>query len=94
MAQTRTRLAGQLPDSATRLVSLHDPDARPIRKGRIDRPVEFGFKAQVADNDNGVADSDRAAPRVRPMPGRGTLPVPGRPEVSLGRRLTELLAAV
>jgi IS5 family transposase len=53
-AQTRTRLAGQVPPSATRLVSLHDPDARPIRKGRIDRPVEFGCKAQVADNDDGI----------------------------------------
>jgi transposase, IS5 family len=54
IAQTRTRLAGQTPESATRLVSLHDPDARPIRKGRIDRPVEFGYKAQVTDNDDGI----------------------------------------
>jgi transposase, IS5 family len=54
VAQTRSRIAGQLPQSATRLVSLHDPDARPIRKGRIDRPVEFGYKAQVADNDDGI----------------------------------------
>ena len=54
VAQTRTRLAGRAPDAATRLVSLHDPDARPIRKGRIDRPVEFGCKAQVTDNDDGI----------------------------------------
>src|SRR5579864_3186694 len=54
VAQARTRLAGQTPDGATRLVSLHDPDARPIRKGRIDRPVEFGYKAQVLDNDDGI----------------------------------------
>jgi transposase, IS5 family len=54
VAQARSRLAGQMPDGATRLVSLHDPDARPIRKGRIDRPVEFGYKAQVIDNDDGV----------------------------------------
>jgi len=54
VAQARTRLAGQMPDGATRLVSLHDPDARPIRKGRIDRPVEFGYKAQVSDNDDGI----------------------------------------
>ena len=54
VAQARTRLAGQIPASATRLVSLHDPDARPIRKGRIDRPVEFGYKAQVTDNDDGI----------------------------------------
>jgi IS5 family transposase len=53
-AQTRTRLAGQVPEGAARLVSLHDPDARPIRKGRIDKPVEFGYKAQVVDNEDGV----------------------------------------
>src|SRR6516162_1820459 len=54
VAQARSRLGGQLPESATRLVSLHDPDARPIRNGRIDRPVEFGYKAQVTDNDDGI----------------------------------------
>jgi IS5 family transposase len=54
IAQTRSRLAGTMPDSSARLVSLHDPDARPIRKGRIDRPVEFGYKAQVSDNDDGI----------------------------------------
>jgi IS5 family transposase len=53
-AQARIRLAGQMPDGATRLVSLHDPDARPIRKGHIDKPVEFGYKAQVTDNDDGI----------------------------------------
>ena len=54
VSQTRIRLAGQTPPGGTRLVSLHDPDARPIRKGRIDRPVEFGYKAQVVDNDDGI----------------------------------------
>jgi IS5 family transposase len=52
--QAHTRLAGGMPDGASRLVSLHDPDARPIRKGRIGRPVEFGYKAQVLDNADGV----------------------------------------
>lgn len=52
--QTRTRLAGAVPDGSTRVVSLHDPDARPIAKGRLGRPVEFGFKAQVVDNADGV----------------------------------------
>jgi transposase, IS5 family len=59
VAQTRTRLAGQVPDGASRLVSLHDPDARPIVKGRIGKPVEFGYKAQVADNPDGVVLDDR-----------------------------------
>jgi IS5 family transposase len=54
VAQARSRLAGQMPDGATRLVSLRDPDVRPIRKGRIDRPVEFGYRAQVLHNDDGI----------------------------------------
>ena len=53
-AQTRQRVAGTTPDGATRRVSLHDPDARPIAKGRLGKPVEFGYKAQVVDNDDGV----------------------------------------
>src|SRR3989440_462106 len=54
VAQTRLRLSGTPPEGATRLVSLHDPDARPIKKGRLGRPVEFGYKAQVIDNADGV----------------------------------------
>ena len=54
VAQTRSRLAGVMPESATRLVSLHDVDARPIRKGRLGKPVEFGYKAQIVDNADGV----------------------------------------
>ena len=45
---------------------LHDPDARPIRKSRIDRPVEFGYKAQVLDNDNGVVVGLQRGTRRRP----------------------------
>lgn len=52
--QARSRLAGVMPDSASRLVSFHDVDARPIRKGRLGKPVEFGYKAQVVDNADGV----------------------------------------
>jgi IS5 family transposase len=74
-AQTRQRLGGIVPDGARRRVSLHDPDARPIAKGRLGRPVEFGHKAQVVDNDDGVvldhtvepgnpADAPRLAPAV------------------------------
>jgi IS5 family transposase len=34
-------------------VSLHDGDARPIAKG-LGKPVEFGYKAQFVDNEDGV----------------------------------------
>lgn len=52
--QTRQRMAGVTPAGATRRVSLHDPDARPIAKGRLGKPVEFGHKAQVCDNEDGI----------------------------------------
>ncbi|MGK2320310.1 ISNCY-like element ISGrh1 family transposase [Gordonia rhizosphera] len=75
VAQTRTRLSGDTPDGATRRVSLHDPDARPIAKGRLGKPVEFGHKAQLAEGDDGVvvdytlergnpADAPQLAPAV------------------------------
>jgi IS5 family transposase len=52
--QTRMRLSGEMPDGSTRIVSLHDPDARPIAKGRLEKPVEFGHKAQLVEGDDGV----------------------------------------
>jgi len=54
VAQTRVRLAGEVPDGATRVMSLHDADARPIAKGHLGKPVEFGFKTQVLDNTDGI----------------------------------------
>ena len=46
-AQIEQRLRGeQITD---RLVSLADPDARPIRKGKLGRPNEFGYVAQIAE---------------------------------------------
>jgi transposase, IS5 family len=82
--QTRQRLAGQTPDGSRRRVSLHDPDARPIAKGRLGKPVEFGHKAQLVEGDDGVivdhnlqrgnpADAPQLAPavtRVRKRAGR------------------------
>ena len=32
-----------------RLVSISDPDARPIRKGKLGKPNEFGYVAQIAE---------------------------------------------
>lgn len=75
VSQTRSRLAGVMPDSASRIVSFHDIDARPIRKGRLGKPVEFGYKAQVVDNADGIildhtvhagnpADAPQLAPAI------------------------------
>lgn len=45
--QIGKRLQGE--PIADRLVSLFDPDARPIRKGKLGRPTESGYVAQLAE---------------------------------------------
>jgi IS5 family transposase len=45
--QIGKRLAGELIKD--RLVSLFDPDARPIRKGKPGKQTEFGFVEQLAE---------------------------------------------
>jgi transposase, IS5 family len=52
LVQTDQRLAGDrvIPD---RLVSLSDPDARPIRKGKPGRPTEFGYTLLLAEDERG-----------------------------------------
>ncbi|HEV3323364.1 MAG TPA: transposase [Solirubrobacteraceae bacterium] len=45
--QIKQRIRGErIPD---RLVSIFDPDARPIRKGKLGKPNEFGFVAQLCE---------------------------------------------
>jgi transposase, IS5 family len=45
--QIRQRVAGE--PITDRIVSLFDPDARPIRKGKLGKPTEFGFASQLAE---------------------------------------------
>jgi len=45
--QISQRLAGER--ISDRLVSLADPDARPIRKGKAGKPVEFGYVFQLTE---------------------------------------------
>lgn len=96
VAQTPIRLSGQTPDGATRLVSLHDPEVRPIPKGRLNKPVEFDYKAQVADNADGVVldhnveignlpDAPQLAPAIRRIKAR-TAGGDGRPQRRRERR--------
>jgi transposase, IS5 family len=45
--QIRKRVKGE--KITDRLVSIADPDARPIRKGKLGKPNEFGYVAQIAE---------------------------------------------
>ncbi|MGH9287713.1 MAG: hypothetical protein ACRD0V_05355 [Acidimicrobiales bacterium] len=84
-AQTRVRLPGAVPDGSVRVVSLHDPDARPIAKGGLGRPVEFGYKAQVVDNADGSSWTTACTSVTRPTrrcwcpPSPGSSPASDRP---------------
>lgn len=73
IAQTRLRIAGQVPPAKTRRVSLSDGDARPIRKGSLATPTQFGYTGQVTDNRDGIvvdyelqAGMPPDAPRLAP----------------------------
>jgi IS5 family transposase len=46
-AQITLRLAGE--PISDRLVSISDPDARPIRKGKASKPTEFGYVMQLTE---------------------------------------------
>lgn len=84
LEQTAQRPAGirSVPD---RMVSLADPDARPIRKGKPQHPTRFGCTALVAEDVRGfVVDhllhhgNPTDAPQLVPAVGRVTT-LTGRP---------------
>jgi hypothetical protein len=71
--QTEQRLGGNrvIPE---RLVSLSDPDARPIRKGKPQHPTQFGYTLLVAEDERGLSpttSSSRATRRTQPSWSRG-----------------------
>jgi IS5 family transposase len=51
--QTQQKLQGQR-SIAERIVSFHDPQARPIRKGKLNKAVEFGRTLQLVQDSSGI----------------------------------------
>lgn len=51
--QTKTVLGGDV-HIAQRVVSMFDPDARPIRRGKLRADTEFGRKVLIAETDHGI----------------------------------------
>ncbi len=60
--QIKQRVAGA--PITDRIVSLFDPDARPIRKGKLGKPNEFGFVSQLAE----VTENTRTGARGLILP--------------------------
>jgi IS5 family transposase len=84
VAQARKRLSGEMPEGSSRLVSLQGPDARPIKKGRIGKPVEFGYLGQGVDNEDGVV-VDHSLHMGNPFDGPLLAPAIGRVKRLVGR---------
>ena len=91
--QIDQRVAGER--ITDRLVSLADPDARPIRKGKLRQPTEFGYVFQLAE----VTESTRrgarglilpAASRIGAAAESDLLPATGADMARLGLRPREL----
>jgi IS5 family transposase len=72
--QINQRAAGE--PIADRLVSLSDPDARPIRKGKLGKPNEFGYVTQLAE----VTENTRPGARGLILP---AATAPGNPGENL-----------
>jgi IS5 family transposase len=81
--QIRQRVAGEAIKD--RLVSLSDPDARPIRKGKLGKPNEFGYVAQIAE----VTEHTRAGARGLIVPAATRLGNPAE-DTMLPDTITEL----
>ena len=92
-AQIERRIAGEpIPD---RLVSLFDPDARPIRKGKLGKPNEFGYVLQICEVTQNTRRGARGfilPPSTRPgnPPEIRLLPDTSRELERLGLRLREV----
>jgi transposase, IS5 family len=69
--QIRRRVAGE--PISDRIVSLSDPDARPIRKGKLGKPNEFGYVTQLAE----VTEHTRRGARGLILPASTQLGNPG-----------------
>jgi IS5 family transposase len=69
--QVRQRVAGK--PIKDRIVSLHDPDARPIRKGKLGRPNEFGYVTQLTE----VTEHTRRGARGLILPASTEIGNPG-----------------
>jgi IS5 family transposase len=63
--QIRNRMRGE--KITDRLISIFDPDARPIRKGKLGKPNEFGFVTQICE----VTENTKTGARGLIIPAAG-----------------------
>ena len=88
--QTEQKLQGQ-KSILERIVSFHDCEARPIRKGKLNKAVEFGRTLQLVQDRSGVI-LHYEVHRGNPSDRTELLSVVRRTKTSLGIKPTDLAA--
>jgi IS5 family transposase len=88
LAQTEQKLKGvqSIPE---RIVSLYDPEARPIRKGKLKKPNEFGRTLQLVQDSSGVI-LDHELHHGNPSDKTALLPLVKKFKKRFGRAPSEL----
>lgn len=83
VAQHQAVLRGErhIPD---RVVSLADPDARPIVRGKLGKPVQFGYKVQIIEAEGGFV-TDYTVEQGNPPDADALLPAVRRHKLRFGR---------
>ena len=80
--QSRSATAGER--ITDRLVTVADPDARPIKKGKLGRPVQFGYTVQIVEAEAGFV-TDYTVHRGNPNDVEALIPALDRHCTQFGR---------
>ncbi|MBI2898434.1 MAG: hypothetical protein HYY06_33090 [Deltaproteobacteria bacterium] len=71
--QTRARITRGVPDSKGKLVSILEPHAQILRRGKIHKPTEFGMMAKVQEAEGGIVTEVGLVPDPGPPATAGRL---------------------
>jgi IS5 family transposase len=69
LKQTRLRIVGGETASAGKIISIFDPWAQILRRGKLHRPTEFGLLVKVQEADGGIVTD------VATVPGKADAPL-------------------
>jgi IS5 family transposase len=69
MKQTRARILHGITDSPGKLVSVFEPHAQILRRGKMHKPTEFGVLVKVQEADGGIITD------VQPVPDKNDQPL-------------------
>jgi IS5 family transposase len=66
--QTRARVLRAITTSKDKIISLFEPDARILRRGKLHKPTEFGVLVKVQEAENGIVTDVGTVPELADAP--------------------------